>query len=658
MSEIRYTRNLFLRCVNVIYLFAFASFYIQIPGLYGRDGILPANTQLELKDGSDWATRIQKKPTLLWAASFLSIDTEYMMDILALNGMFIAFVGFIFQKSCNKVTFAGLWSLYYSLYQVGQTFMWFQWDILLLETGFLCILVAPLTQKSSQRGAKKGASSSPSDQIPFWLVKWLLFRLMFSSGVVKLISGCPQWWGLTALNIHFESQCIPTPLAWYAHHLPAWFLKLNTVFANFVEIGVPILFFFPLKPVRVIAFYLQVFLQLAIIATGNYNFFNFLTITLCLSLLDDDFFIPSPRKSSYFSMIVKTLLTISAYGSLLYVTAVLYGLKWTSGGVIESKIMFTKANFDKTLFKVLPLMCWLCGFSLIMNVIGAIGMSLTSAASSFSSKVYSVACAVVYSLIAFLVFSDSLVPLSNLSPAVNITTPEIREMHNKVAHLHLTNSYGLFRRMTGAGGRPEVIIEWSNSLNGPWTEYNFKYKPGNLNKSLPIVAPHQPRLDWQMWFAALGTYHQNPWIMSLTYRLLTGQKEVLRLLEGPFPNPPPQYVRANLYTYTYTPWPPSGATWTRKLVGSYFPVFSKDHAPLLDYLKSIKSLSPESSKLKQNPYIIKTLDTLREVVSVVEPPILMLSLFISGIAIIFAQSFIQGSKSQPVKVPRRQGGKK
>jgi len=146
---------------------------------------------------------------------------------------------------------------------------------LLLEVGFLCILVAPLWYPF--RG-------KPSDGVTLWSVRWLLFRLMFASGVVKLTSGCPLWWKLdgkiiflesnmhnvytliviyiffcfTALNVHFESQCIPTPLAWYAHHLPTWFLRLSTVTANVIELAIPLLFFFPNRKVRITAFYLQV----------------------------------------------------------------------------------------------------------------------------------------------------------------------------------------------------------------------------------------------------------------------------------------------------------------------------------------------------------------------------------------------------------------
>lgn len=653
MVELRYTRNLFLRCMNVIYLFAFASLYVQIPGLYGNNGVLPARTQMDIKE-TEFAAKLQKKPTLLWFAPYVGMDTEYMMDVLTLIGMFFSFTGFVAQRFCTKSTFTALWSLYYSVYQVGQTFMWFQWDILLLEAGFLCILIAPMRHKTT-RSPKKQLPGPPSDHVTFWLAKWLLFRLMFSSGIVKLTSGCPTWWGLNALSVHFESQCVPTPLAWYAHHLPQWFLRLNTVFANFAEILVPPLFFFPLRQVRIIAFLIQVFLQIGIILTGNYNFFNYLTIVLCLSLLDDDFFIKSTKRTALPSKLLKTAITLGVYGGLIYATVILYGLKLLPGGVIDSKITFTASQFDQTLGKALILLIVLGTVSLGLASLKALILSFTQTTSSTLSKVWSILSTVFYVLIAACLFLDSLVPFSTLHPSGNKTiTPEVKEWHEKLSGLHLTNSYGLFRRMTGVGGRPEVVIEGSNSLDGPWTEFQFKYKPGDVNRSLPFVAPHQPRLDWQMWFAALGTYHQNPWIMSLAYRILTGQEEVMKLMgTSPF-SKPPKYLRASLYHYHYVPWSQrySSATWTREKVGEYFPVFSKDHPPLLDYLKNFKILGQEKKKEAMSPIAANYMNLVRQGFNSIEPPLLMLSLFLSGIAIIFASSYIGSGNSHKSNPPQ------
>ncbi|KDR11021.1 lipase maturation factor 2-like [Zootermopsis nevadensis] len=649
MVQIRYTRNLFLRGMSVVYLFAFTSFYIQIPGLYGNNGVLPARTQLDSK-AKTLSARIHTKPTLLWLAPYIGLDTEYMMDVLALLGIFLAFTGFVSQKFCTAPSFAGLWSLYYSLYQVGQTFMWFQWDVLLLEAGFLSILVAPLRYQSHLR--RRAATAAPSDSISFWLVRWLLFRLMFQSGVVKLLSYCPTWWGLTALSIHFESQCIPTPLAWYAHHLPRWLLKLSTAFTFVVEIGLPHLFFFPVRSVRIVAFFLQVLLQIAIILTGNYNFFNILTIVLCISLLDDDVFyrrrLQKGKQDVWWSGLVSKLVNVAVYGGVLYATYILFSVRISSSWAIESDVAFTKQELDWVLSRVVPGSVYLGFVSLSLIVAEALTVSILEIPGIFS-KIQTILTTLFYTGVAAFVFGISLVPYSSLHPAGNSTViPVLHHWHSRLDHLHLANSYGLFRRMTGVGGRPEVILEGSNHIDGPWLEYNFLYKPGNVNSTPSFVAPHQPRLDWQMWFAALGTYHQNPWIMSLTYRLLQGQPEVLQLIDtsrNPFPAKPPKYIKASLYHYHYSAWSQrwSGPWWTREKVGEYLPIFSRDHPPLLDYLRNIKILTGASQEGTDSgshvaPWLKALLDRLRYLVSLVEPSILLWSIFSAGCAIITTSS--------------------
>lgn len=112
------------------------------------------------------------------------------------------------------------------------------------------------------------------------------------------------------------------------------------------------------------------------------------------------------------------------------------------------------------------------------------------------------------------------------------------------------NSYGLFAVMTTS--RPEIIVEGSND-GVTWRAYEFKYKPGDVKRRPRFVAPHQPRLDWQMWFAALGDYRHNPWLLDFCQRLLEGSRPVLALLErNPFPQRPPRYIRAVVYDYRFT----------------------------------------------------------------------------------------------------------
>jgi hypothetical protein len=144
-----------------------------------------------------------------------------------------------------------------------------------------------------------------------------------------------------------------------------------------------------------------------------------------------------------------------------------------------------------------------------------------------------------------------------------------------IAPFEIVNTYGLFAVMTTT--RPEIIIEGSEDGN-TWIPYEFKYKPGKLNRCPPWVAPHQPRLDWQMWFAALGDYGTNSWILRFMERLLEGSPEVLWLLRSnPFPKAPPRYLRATLYQYHFTdPDQKSkiGNSWRRELKGEYVPVIS------------------------------------------------------------------------------------
>ncbi|XP_025889683.1 lipase maturation factor 2, partial [Nothoprocta perdicaria] len=264
---------------------------------------------------------------------------------------------------------------------VGQVFLYFQWDSLLLEAGFLAVLVAPLRVPGWRAPAWR-----PHDALPLWLVRWLLFRLMFASGVVKLSSRCPTWWGLTALTYHYETQCIPTPLAWFAHQLPVWLQKFSVVATYVIEIAVPLFFFAPLRRLRLFAFYSQVLLQVLIILTGNYNFFNALTIVLAVSLLDEEHvgrwlgrskrrhgsaWPPGPRA------FLSTLLELAAHGLLLYWSAHYFGLEinWEKRQ-LDSKVAFTYHEFSKWLQAVTLPLVGLGFLSLSWEVLVALYRSL------------------------------------------------------------------------------------------------------------------------------------------------------------------------------------------------------------------------------------------------------------------------------------------
>ncbi|HTN70846.1 MAG TPA: lipase maturation factor family protein, partial [Methylomirabilota bacterium] len=379
-----------------------------------------------------------------------------------------------------------LWAFYLSLLNVGGEFLSFQWDSLLLETGFLSMFLAPL----SFRWFRKATFSPP--KIIHWLFRALLFRLMFSSGVVKLASGDPSWRSFTALRYHYETQPLPTRAAWYFHQLPGGFQDISVLVMFFIELVIPFLVFGP-KNLRLAAAAGIIFLQILIFITGNYCFFNLLAIALCLLLLDDS----------------------------------VWPKRWRSG-----------AKETKTR----RLRCWPNRVQVPLAVF-IILVSLVQLTALFTRRMR--------------------LPLP-IAQIIEVTRP-----------FYIVNSYGLFAVMTTT--RPEIIVEGSSD-GDTWVPYEFKYKPGDLQQPPMQVAPHQPRLDWQMWFAALGSYQDNPWFINFATRLLQGSPEVLKLLKtNPFPDRPPRYVRATLYHYRFTDFATlkrEGAWWRRDRLWSYIPPLS------------------------------------------------------------------------------------
>jgi predicted DCC family thiol-disulfide oxidoreductase YuxK len=500
-------RWIFLRAVGVVYLVAFVSLWMQIMGLVGSSGIIPAGATMEsirtqadaYKLGLD---RYHIFPTFCW---YSASDSFLKFQCAAGAGLALLVIFGVAPAPCLFL----LWLIYLSLSTVCREFLGFQWDILLLQVGFLSIFFAPL-----QFLARIGREAPPS-RIVLWVLRWLLFQLMLESGLVKLLSRDPSWHHLTALNFHYETQPLPTWIAWYAHQLSAWFQAGCVVAMFVVELLVPFLIFAP-RRIRHFGCGALVLLQVGIMATGNYCFFNLLVIVLCLSLLDDFFLLSllpaAPRQR------------------------------------IESRLA------------------------------GAAGESAAAAPGGGAKRAprkrwkWPVQVTVPLAIVAIGV---SLLQMSAMAGLTMGWPGPVIALYQWLAPLRTFNHYGLFAVMTTS--RPEIVVEGSND-GVTWREYEFKYKPGDVRRRPRFVEPHQPRLDWQMWFAALGTYPRNPWFVNFCTRLLQGSPEVLALMDrDPFPGAPPRYVRALLYDYHFTD-PATrrrtGAWWRRELKGEYLPPIS------------------------------------------------------------------------------------
>ncbi len=451
----------FLRCLGAIYLIAFASLGVQITGLVGARGILPAAAYLNAIRQNYGGALWWRLPTLFWLSA-----SDTMLKAVCAAGAITAVA--IVLGFARRPALAIAFVLYLSLVHIGQTFLGYQWDYLLLETGFLAIFLAPVLPR-------------------IWLFRWLLFRLMFLSGTAKLLSGDASWRNLTALQYHYQTQPLPTRFAWYFHQFPAGFQKLSAIFMFFVELLIPFLLFAP-RRIRFFAAAMTIVLEILIFITGNYTFFNLLAIALCLLLFDDAVLrrLARPREVA---------------------------LKLTR---------FTRA----VTAGLAAFMMLVSGFQLLEIFTGTMPQPAASALSW-------------------------------------------------VAPFGVVNTYGLFAVMTTS--RLEIIVEGSND-GQTWLAYDFKYKPGDVRRPPAWVQPHQPRLDWQMWFAALGNYQSNRWFVNFMLRLLEGSPDVLALLaRNPFPSAPPRYIRAQVYDYTFTNFAErraTGAWWRRELEGEYFPAVS------------------------------------------------------------------------------------
>ncbi len=478
------TRWVYLRCLGIIFLIAFASFGVQWKGLIGERGILPAGKLMEAVAGALGPQRYTAYPTLLWLA-----PGDESIALLCLAGAVLSCL-LILDFAPGPILLL-LWTAYLSLMTVGGDFLQFQWDILLLETGFLSAFFAPWKLLPGLHRDTRPPRAA------LWLLRFLLFRLMFASGVVKLASGDPAWWGLSALRMHYETQPLPTAIGWYAHQLPAAFQRFSAAVMFLIELGLPFLIFLPRRP-RLLAFAGFGLLQLAIALTGNYCFFNLLTMTLCLLLLDDTllvrFFPPGMRAQSE---------APRALGWRVFVRAPVIAL-------------------------------------LVAAILPLEFMALSRCARR------------------------------------SFPWPEtLRAAERAVFPFRTVGSYGLFARMTTQ--RNEIVVEGSND-GSRWEAYEFKWKPGDLRRAPGWVQPHQPRLDWQMWFAALGTVRDNLWFQNFMVRILQGSQDVLVLLEkNPFPAGPPRYVRALLYRYRFTDAGQrrrDGTWWRREPGGIYCPPVS------------------------------------------------------------------------------------
>ena len=458
---------LFLRGLAIIYFIAFVSLGVQITGLAGPNGILPFYETLNYTFVQNGWPAWLRFPTVFWVDA-----SDTALKLAAYGGAMLAIL--LFFERWQTGALVAMYVLYLSLFHAGDLFLTFQWDTLLLETGFLAIFLV------------KGGST----RLLIFMLHWLLFRFRFMSGFFKLYLEDPTWLNLTTLNYYFETQVLPHFGSWYFHQLPDWVLSGGVLLVLFTELVVPFFIFLPRK-FRIAAALITILMQLLIMATSNHNFVNLLVIVLCLFLLD-----------------------------------------------------------DRSVKRFIP-----------RRLRTRVQASETTAASRISNRALAVAATLIL-ITSSATFALRVLPISY----PEIMTRTFATMYN-LGIGHIFHVYPVMQVE-----RQELEIQGSNDgVN--WHPYGFKYKPGPVSKRPPVNIPHQPRLDWMMWFLPPRARGDDLWLNMLLQRLYEGSPQVLQLLEyNPFPDHPPRYLRVVAWDYRFTTPEERAATgnwWVRKYLGVF-----------------------------------------------------------------------------------------
>ena len=514
-------RWLFLRALGLIYFSAFFSLLFQIRGLIGPKGILPADAYLHAVARSLGHTRFWFAPTLLWFSG-----GSPMLTALCWVGM-VASLLVAFNVWPRGMLLTCL-ACFLSFVSAAQDFSGYQSDGMLLEAGFIALFLAPAGFLPGW-----GIPRAPS-RASLFLLQWEWFRIYFESGVAKIASGDPEWRHMTAMDEYYQNGPLPTWIGWYVQHLPHWFHASTTYATLALELGLVWMLFLP-RHLRIACFFIVTPWQIGIILTANYTFLNYLVLVLGFLLLDDRFlvhFLPRRWKRPFLDRADARRTTDTSLTAL----------------DSDSKSRDVASQFSEGSRSEPERRCnWP---ALFRSQFAALKLSVVAVMLAW----------IFYATVAQLVW----IPL----PTFPVTALE---------PFRIANRYGLFAVMT----RGRYEIEFQGSEDGQtWVAYPFRYKPQDSSKQPGIYAPYQPRFDWNLWFASLGSWREYPIVPDTEMRLLSNDHDVLALFAGnPFPHEPPRQVRAVLWQYWFTTMAEKRAQrlwWRRQLLGLYAPTLQRE----------------------------------------------------------------------------------
>ncbi|MFT6006720.1 MAG: hypothetical protein ACI9SX_001700 [Pseudoalteromonas tetraodonis] len=482
------TRFMLLRGMGFVYLAAFVSAAVQVVPLYGETGLLPIGNYITTNQGDSLWQAFLSNPTL-----FHFFHNDVFLQSLAWLGAALSLI--VLLGYANSLILFMLWILYMSFVNAGQLFYGFGWEIQTLELGFLMMLLTPLWD----------ARPFPKRETPLpiiWLMRFFLFRFYLGAGLIKL-RGSECWDDFTCLFYHFETQPIPNPLSPFMHFMPSFVLKFGVMFAESLQVIGAFFVFYP-RALRIIAGLIFLTFQSTLIITGNYSFFNWITLIPALVLFDDKL------------------------------------LAW----VLPKKLV---ARGQRAEMEKRPIKPFQHNF--------------------------------IFAIFGILVWLSL--------PVMNNLLSDKQVMNTAFSRWALVNTYGAFGYV--GKQRFELVVAGTTdakvSTDTEWREYQFLAKPTDISAGLPVIAPYQPRIDWQIWFAAQSDSSKHGWLLHLLWKFLHNDPGAISLIKhNPFSDVPPTFIKIDRYLYEFEP-PFSDNTWKRTYLDSWMGPLAKDNQSLIDFIK-------------------------------------------------------------------------
>lgn len=465
-----------------------------------------------------WVTKDLEALRLWFAPTLLWFSSStHMLMALCWAGIIASLV--IVANVWPRAMFVVCFVCFLSFVSAAGDFSGYQSDGMLLEAGFLALFFVP-------GGFFPGWGNAWfPPRASLFLLRWEWFRIYFESGVVKLASGDEQWRHLTAMDQYYQNGPLPTWIGWYVQHLPHWFHAWTVVATLGMEL-VLVWMLFLSRRWRIVCFFLVTPWQAVVILTANYTFLNYIVLALGFLLLDDRFlvrFVP---------------------------------MRW------RASLPLTKESEEKLESDLSS-----------EDTSEASGTSPQAQPSRIVQHLHALRLAVIAVALTWVFYATSLPMLQMFWRRIPLPEGPVTALEP----FRIANQYGLFAVMTPH--RFEIEFQGSND-GQTWIAYPFRYKPQDVTEAPRIYAPYQPRFDWNLWFASLGTWSQYPIVPRTEELLLVNDPDVLQLFaRNPFADKPPLMVRAVLWQYWFSTIQEKrtqGIWWRRQLLGTYAPTLAID----------------------------------------------------------------------------------